>query len=77
MKFTQLDIQQASAKSSPSGEIYLRLSQGYWERSGSIVRLANALFGLRQNLGVFKRFLVYKLKECSFDKFWGDPCTFR
>lgn len=77
-KLAHLDIQQNFVQSLLHEKIYLRLPQGYGDRSGLTVRLPRTLYSFRPSLKVFNKYSVWTLMKEGFDQFSGDdPCTFR
>jgi len=71
------DVEQAFIQSEIDREIYVQLPQGCMNRSGRVVRLNKALYGLRQSPRVFNQLLMQKLLDFGLERCAVDPCIFR
>ena len=77
LKIFHLDVAQAFVRAKLDAEIYMTLPDGCGDMPGKIVRLNRSLYGLKQSVRQWARFLVDPMVEYGMERCRTDPRVFR
>ena len=76
LELEQMDAFNAFVHCDLDEVVYMRMPPGY-EKSGKILRLRKALYGLRRSPLIWQRDLTGSLQHLGFDKIPQEPCVMK